>query len=197
MGGALIAFALCRHLPWMPAPSVTVPRCHTDLPHRFVDTAPQGPRWLGRRMLADFTDARFIGSEWASGGLLAGTIISYLLNPTMAGTVGELLPQLLTAQILTAAVAVTLWHRQWAKYGWYPTFVPVVSIAPATVLAFGGTIQSVIAGAVLGALVGPPLAAAIARHLPSDFHPFIGDVVSMACATTIIVTALPVIPGFD
>jgi hypothetical protein len=192
---ALIAFALCRHLPWMPTPAVTVPRCETRSPHCFVDTTRQGPLWLARRMLADFTDAQFIGNEWASAGLLIGTVISYLLNPAIASTVGELLPQLLIAQILTAALAVTLWHRQWAKYGWYPTFVPVVSIAPATVLAFGGTIQSIIAGAALGALLGPPFAAAVARRLPADFHPFIGNVVSMALATTVIVTALSVAPG--
>jgi len=147
-------------------------------------------------MLADFTDAQFIGNEWASAGLLIGTVISYLLNPALAGNVGALLPQLLGAQILTAGISVTLWHRQWAKYGWYPTFVPVVSIAPATVLAFGGTLQSIVAGATLGAILGPPLAAAVARRLPPDFHPFIGNVVSMACASTIVVTALSVLPGF-
>jgi hypothetical protein len=74
--------------------------------------------------------------------------------------------------------------------------VPIVSIAPATVLAFGGTIQAVVAGAVLGAFFGPPLAAAVARRLPADFHPFIGNVVSMAAATTVIVTALSALPGF-
>jgi hypothetical protein len=181
----------------MPAPTVTVPRCHAALPHRFVDTAPQGIKWLARRMLADFTDAQFIGNEWASAGLLIGTVISYLLNPALAGNVGALLPQLLGAQILTAGIAVTSWHRQWAKYGWYPTFVPVVSIAPATVLAFGGTLQSIVAGATLGAIFGPPLAAAVARRLPSDFHPFIGNVVSMACASTVVVTVLSVLPGFE
>ncbi|TPG28130.1 hypothetical protein EAH80_27750 [Mycobacterium hodleri] len=193
---ALIAFALCRHLPWMPAARVVVPRCTAGSAHHFVDTARQGPRWLARRMLADFTDAQFIGNEWASAGLLAGTIISYLLNPAMEGDVGNLLPRLLIAQVLTAGLAVTLWHRQWATYGWYPTFVPVVSIAPATVLAFGGTAQAIIAGAVLGALIGPPFAAAVARRLPKDFHPFIGNVVSMAIATAIIVTTLSVTPGF-
>jgi uncharacterized membrane protein YfcA len=51
------------------------------------------------------------------------------------------------------------------------SFVPVVSIAPATVLTFGGSLQSIVAGAVLGALIGPPLAAAVARRLPADFQP--------------------------
>ena len=180
----------------MPAPTVSVPRCTAGSPHHLVDTARQGPRWLSRRMVADFTDAQFIGNEWASAGLLAGTVISYLLNPAMAGNVGTLLPALLIAQVLTAALAVALWHRQWATYGWYPTFVPVVSIAPATVLAFGGTVHAVVAGSVLGALTGPPLAAAVARRLPPDFHPFIGNVVSMAAATATIVTGLSVMPGF-
>jgi hypothetical protein len=193
---ALIAFALCRRLPWMQTPTVAVPRCHTGAPHCFVDTARQGPRWVVRRILADFTEAQFIGNEWSSAGLLVGTLASYLLNPAMTSSAGEMLPRLLIAQVLTAGLAVTLWHRQWAKYGWYPTFVPVVSVAPATVLALGGTVQAIIAGATLGALAAPPVAAAIARRLPSDFHPFIGNVVSMAVMTAVIVTALSAIPGF-
>ncbi len=193
---ALMAFALCRHLPWMRVPTVVVPRCCAGSPHHFVDAGRQGPLWLSRRILADFTDAQFIGNEWASAGLLAGTVISYLLNPAMAGNVGDLLPEMLISQVLTAALSVALWHRQWAIYGWYPTFVPVVSIAPATVLAFGGSVQAIVTGAVLGALIGPPFAAAVARRLPSDFHPFIGNVVSMAASTAAIVTALSVMPGF-
>jgi hypothetical protein len=194
---ALIAFALCRRMPWMLAPTVTVPRCDAGSPHCFVDTARQGPRWVARRMLADFTEAQFIGNEWSSGGLLVGTLASYLLNPAIASSAGDLLPRLLIAQLLGAGLAVTLWHRQWAKYGWYPTFVPVVSVAPATVVAFGGTVQAIIAGAVLGALASPPVAAAIARRLPSDVHPFVGNVVSMAATTAAIVTALSVLPGFS
>ncbi|BBX06895.1 hypothetical protein MAIC_16980 [Mycolicibacterium aichiense] len=193
---ALMTFALCRHLPWMRVPTVVVPRCSAGSPHHFVDTTRQGPLWLSRRVLADFTDAQFIGNEWASAGLLAGTVISYLLNPAMASNVGVLLPELLTSQALTAAVAVALWHRQWATYGWYPTFVPVVSIAPATVLASHGSVQAIVVGAVLGAVIGPPFAAAVARRLPPDFHPFIGNVVSMAVSTTMIVTTLSAIPGF-
>jgi hypothetical protein len=148
-------------------------------------------------MLADFTEAQFIGNEWSSGGLLVGTLASYLLNPAMASSAGDMLPRLLIAQALGAGLAVTLWHRQWAKYGWYPTFVPVVSVAPATVVAFDGTVQAIIAGAVLGVLASPPVAAAIARRLPSDVHPFVGNVVSMAATTAAIVTALSVLPGFS
>jgi uncharacterized membrane protein len=70
--------------------------------------------------------------------------------------------QLIIAQFLTAFVAVFLWRRQWAKKGFFPTFVPVVSVAPAAVLALNGSILSIVGGALLGAIVAPPLAAAIA-----------------------------------
>jgi hypothetical protein len=193
---ALISLVVCRHLPWIPAPTVTVPRCDTESPHCFLDSARQGPGWVARRMLADFTEAQFIGNEWSSAGLLVGTLVSYLLNPAMASSAGDMLPRILIAQVLTAGLAVTLWHRQWYKYGWYPTFVPVVSVAPATVLAFGGTVGAIVAGAVLGALTAPPVAAAVARRLPPDFHPFIGNVMSMTVMTAAIVTALSRLPGF-
>ncbi|MCW2903069.1 MAG: putative rane protein [Streptosporangiaceae bacterium] len=192
--GALIAFALCRVLPWMPAP-LTVATPETDTPDAKAPVR-QGPAWVARRVLADFTEAQFYGNEWASAGLIGGTLLTYLLNPMLPAGGSGLLPQVLTAQVLTAAIGVVLWRRQWAGAGWYPTFVPVVSVAPATVLAFNGTIQAVVAGAVLGALAGPPLAAAVARRLPAHFHPFIGNVVSMTVCTAVIVPALSVLPGF-
>lgn len=194
---ALIGFALCRRLPWMPAPRGTVPRCHAEFPHGLTGAAAQGSTWVARRMVADFTEAQFIGNEWAGAGLLAGTVGSYLVDPATASGAGNLLPRLLIAQVLSAGVAVAVWRRQWAKYGWYPTFVPVVSVAPATVLAFGGTVQAVVAGAALGALTAPPLAAAIARRLPRDFHPFVGNVVSMSVLTAVIPTGLSILPGFS
>jgi hypothetical protein len=193
---ALLAFALCRLLPWMGDPTVSVPRCHPHKPHDFVETSRQGPQWLLRRMLADFTDAQFIGSEWAGAGLLMGTLASYLIDPALASTAGELLPRLMIAQVLTSATAIYLWRGRWAIYGWYPTFVPVVSVAPAAVVVFNGSVVAIILGAILGALIGPPLAAAIARRLPLDFHPFIGNVVSMSITTTIVVMALRVAPKF-
>ncbi|MDT5181417.1 MAG: hypothetical protein QOJ95_5615 [Mycobacterium sp.] len=116
-------------------------------------------------------------------------MISDLLKHAIAGNDGNLLLELLTSQVSTAAVAVAPWHRQWATYGCYPTFVPVVSITPATVL--GASVRRCV-----GALLGAPLAAAVARRLPPDFHPFIGNVVSMAASTATIVTALSVMPGF-
>lgn len=193
---ALLAFLICRHLPWIPPPCVWVPRCHVGLSHCFTDTTRQGALWVVRRMFADFTEAQFIGSEWASAGLLVGTVGSYLFDPVTASGSGHLLPRVMIGQILSAAIATTVWQHQWVKYGWYPTFIPVVSITPAAILAFGGSAQSILAGAVLGAFVGPPVAACISRRLPSDFHPFIGNAMSMTVTTTAIVGGLSVLPGF-
>ena len=66
---------------------------------------------------------------------------------------------------------------------------------PATVLAFGGRSQPSSWGALVGALIAPPVAAAISRRLPASFHPFIGNVASMSVCTAVIVPVLGSIPG--
>jgi hypothetical protein len=189
--GALIAFPLCRALPWIGPP---LPKPDDPEPaHR-----PTSERaWAPRRMLADFTEAPFYGNEWASAGLLLGTVAAYLLNPALPMYGSGLLPETLAAQVLAAAVSVGLWRRAWATVRWYPTFVPIVSVAPATVLAFGGTVQSIVAGALLGALAGPPVAAALSRRLPVWIHPFVGNVMSMTICTAVIVSVLRLVPGFE
>jgi MFS transporter, ENTS family, enterobactin (siderophore) exporter len=191
--GALIAFSICRHLPWLPTPLHLRRRPE---PQRPTVAEKRGPTWLLRRGLADFSEAQFFGSEWASFGLILGVVVAYLLNPALPAYGSGLLPQILAAQAVTAIIAVVLWRSQWARRPFYPTFVPVVSVAPACVLAYGGTAASVIAGAVLGAVFSPPLASAISSRLPTDFHPFIGNVAAMAIATSLIVPPLQLLPGF-
>ncbi|CAL9661255.1 hypothetical protein [Streptomyces sp. enrichment culture] len=185
--GALAAFIICRHLPWMPQPLVA---------RSAVGSGRTGPVWIVRRILADFTEAQFYGNEIASLGLIAGTALTYVLNPFASVYGTGLLPAVLIAQVMTAAIGVVFYRRRWAAVGWYPTFVPVVSVAPAVVLTYGPSVQAVVVGAVLGALVAPPTAAAISRHLPEDFHPFIGNVLSMTICTLAIVISLGFIPGF-
>ncbi|SCK40140.1 hypothetical protein [Streptomyces sp. WMMB 322] len=206
---ALIGFAVCRVLPWMPRPlAAEEPRPEREpeepRPEREKDSpAPaaehagerQGPVWVARRVLADFSEAQFYGNEWASVGLLLGTLFAFLLNP-MLPAAGGLWPQVLASQVLTGAVAVVLWRSGWSKAGWYPSFVPVVSVAPATVLAYGGSVQSVVVGAVFGAVAAPPLAAAIGNRMPAHFHPFIGNVVSMTVCCATFVPLLALLPGF-
>jgi hypothetical protein len=192
--GALLAFLVCRHLPWMPRP---LPAARTGEPPAAVPGRDEfGAGWVVRRVLADFTEAQFYGNELASAGLIGATLAAYLLNPLTPVYGSTLLPALLTAQVLAGTLGVLLYHRRWVAAGWYPTFVPVVSLAPAVVLTYGGTVQAVVAGAVGGAVAGPPLAALISRRLPADFHPFIGNVASMAVCTLVGVPLLGLLPGF-
>ena len=87
-------------------------------------------------------------------------------------------------------LGVIIWRSQWQKLGWYPTYVPLVSVVPAAVLTYGASATVMIASAVLGALVAPPLANAIARRLPQYMHPYIGNVLSMAISTLLIVPVI-------
>ncbi|MGV0705878.1 hypothetical protein ABQF44_23820 [Mycolicibacterium porcinum] len=187
---AVVAFTICRHLHWLPRPVRLIKEPQTRFPERH------GAIWVLRRSLADFSEAQFFGSEWASAGLIVGAIIAYLLNPIAPAYGSGLLPQILAAQALTAIVAVTVWRRRWNQRPFYPTFVPIVSVAPACVLTYGGTSASILGGSILGAIIGPPLAAGISARLPAHFHPFTGYVAAIAIATSLIIPALQLLPGF-
>ncbi|WP_447095638.1 hypothetical protein [Pseudomonas sp. CF10PS3] len=180
--GSVIAFSLCRRVP-------SLVRSNYIAPTRPSPAPPQsyGVIWSLRRVLADFSEAPFFGNELASLGLLAGVLLAYALNP-MSPTYGSgLLLHLLGAQALTSALGVVIWRRQWIKRGWYPTYVPLVSVVPAAVLTHGGSWMVIGSSAMLGALIAPPLACAIASKLPAHFHPYIGNVMSMALSTLMIV----------
>lgn len=181
------AFLLCRYLPSLvksdpsKKPSASVPA------PAITKTPDYGVVWSLRRVLADFSEAPFFGNEWASLGLIAGALLAYTLNPTSPVYGTGLLPQLIAAQALTSALGVVIWRRQWILRGWYPTYVPLVSVVPAAVLTYGGSWQVIASSALLGALIAPPLACAIAKRLPADMHGFIGNVLAMAISTLLII----------
>lgn len=200
--GGIIVLEVCRQLPWMrlPEPQAADVGPTEDAP----ETAPAPPEesltagrgWFPRRVLADFSEAQFFGNELASAGLILGTLLTWLLNPLNPAYGSGLLPGILLSQVLAAAVGILLYQRQWEIHGWYPTFVPVVSVAPAAVLAFGGTMQSIVCGAVLGAVAGPPLAQLVIRNLPGHWQPVIANTFSMMLITVVIVPMLAFMPGF-
>jgi hypothetical protein len=181
------AFLLCRYLPSLvksdppkkPPSPVPVPA--------ITKTPDYGVVWSLRRVLADFSEAPFFGNEWASLGLIAGALMAYTLNPESPVYGTGLLPQLIAAQALTSALGVVIWRQQWILRGWYPTYVPLVSVVPAAVLTYGGSWQVIASSALLGALIAPPLACAIAKRLPADMHGFIGNVLAMALSTLLII----------
>ncbi|KTC51015.1 hypothetical protein AO262_32150 [Pseudomonas fluorescens ABAC62] len=182
--GSVIAFTLCRRVPGLvKSDYVPVP---TPTP---VSTGPASYGWVWgcRRVLADFSEAPFLGNELASAGLLIGVLAAYFLNPLSPAYGSGLLLHLIGAQVLASALGVLLWRSQWIKRGWYPTYVPLVSVVPAAVLTHGGSWAVIASSAALGALIAPPLACAIAARLPPHFHPYIGNVLSMALSTLAIV----------
>lgn len=182
---SVVAFLLCRYLPSL----VKSGQSRKPLePPPAVGKAPDyGVVWSLRRVLADFSEAPFFGNEWASLGLIVGALLAFTLNPMSPAYGSGLLPQLIGAQALTSAIGVVIWRRQWIRRGWYPTYVPLVSVVPAAVLTYGGTWPVIVSSALLGALIAPPLACALAKRLPPDMHGFIGNVLSMAMSTVLII----------
>jgi len=180
--GSIVAFVLCR-------------LCPVLVQSDYVAAAKPAPAkpptygfiWSVRRVLADFSEAPFFGNEWASLGLLAGVLLAYALNPVSPAYGSGLVLHLIGAQALTSALGVVIWRREWIKRGWYPTYVPLVSVVPTAVLTYGGSWAVMGSSALLGALIAPPLACAIAGRMPAHFHPYIGNVISMALSTLMVV----------
>ncbi|WP_323164287.1 hypothetical protein [Pseudomonas atacamensis] len=184
------AFVLCRYVPSLVRPAQLEPAAE-EVSVTVSGKAPDyGVVWSMRRVLADFSEAPFFGNEWASLGLIVGALLAFTLNPMSPVYGTGLLPQLLAGQALTSALGVVIWRRQWMERGWYPTYVPLVSVVPAAILTFGGAWQVIISSALLGALIAPPVACALAQRLPGFMHGFIGNVLSMALSTLLI---LPIV----
>lgn len=189
--GAAITFLLCRALPWMTR--------HTPQPESQEQVLPVVRRrptllsdttWMVRRILTDFTETQFYANEWASLGLIAGAVLTTALNPSFASYGTGLLPRILVAQALTSAIGIIVWRHLYRGDGWAPTYVSVVSVAPASVLTYGNSVAALILGAVGGALLCPVVARTVSKALPADFHPFIGNTVAMAVVTALIVPAV-------
>lgn len=179
---SLLAFMLCKRFPSWVRPS------HKPAAFEPVAAPPDhGVVWTLRRVLADFSEAPFFGNELASLGLLLGVFLAYVLAPAAPAYGSLLVLQIVAGQALSSLVGVVFWRRQWQVRGWYPTYIPIVSIVPTAVLTHGGNWQVIVASAVLGALLAPPLAVAITQRLPAYMHCYIGNVVSMAISTLAIV----------
>ncbi|QJC77720.1 hypothetical protein [Pseudomonas umsongensis] len=189
---SVVAFLLCRYRPGlMKSEQSVIPPAKSPAP---VTKAPDyGVVWSLRRVLADFSEAPFFGNELASLGLLLGVLLAYAMNPISPAYGSGLLLHIIAAQALTSAIGVLVWRRQWRLRGWYPTYVPLVSVVPAAILTHGGSGLVIGSSALLGALIAPPLACAIAKRLPADMHTYIGNVLSMAISTLLIVPLIGVL----
>jgi hypothetical protein len=192
--GGILVFELChRALPWMRRPA----RAEEAADERPRSAAIDRPGWLARRTLADFSEPQFFGNELASAGLIAGVTLSWVVDSGEAAYGSGLLPDILVSQIMASSIGIALFHGRWRALGWYPTFVPVVSVAPAVVLTYGGGVDAILGGALLGAAIGPPIGQFLIARSPAHWHVYVGATASMALSTAIVVGALSVLPGFD
>ena len=182
---SVLAFMLCRRFAGLVR---STPPVDAPPPAPVVERATphHGVGWTLRRVLADFSEAPFFGNELASLGLLLGVLAAYLLSPAGPAYGSQLVLEMVGGQALASLIGVLLWRRQWIQRGWYPTYIPIVSVVPAAVLTLGGTWEVVVLSAGLGAVMAPPLAVAISQRLPSHLHGYIGNVLSMAACTLMI-----------
>lgn len=196
MGGMALAsglgLMLCQYLPWLPD---TTQRLHKDAGKYSPVQPDYGIFWTLRRVLADFSEALFLGNELASLGLLLGVLVAFALSPASPAYGSYLVLELISGQALASLIGVLLWRRQWIRQGWYPTYVPLVSVVPAALFTFGGQWQVVVLSAGLGALGAPPLAVAIKLQLPNCMHVFVGNVLAMVLATLVIVPVVGLLTG--
>ncbi|SEJ82321.1 hypothetical protein SAMN04487917_11619 [Arthrobacter sp. yr096] len=192
--GSAVAFVIARRLPWLvlrearPSPQRDRPSSGA---HRNVAS---DAAWAACRVLKDFTETHFFANELAGLCVILAVGVAFVLNPEVPSYGSRLLPHILFAQALTSGIGVVLWRRWYSGGGWAATYASVVSVAPAAVLAYGGSWSGMIGGAVLGAVLAPPIARAVSARLPAGFHPVIGNTAAMAGATALALPLLGLLP---
>jgi hypothetical protein len=199
--GSVVSFLIARRLPWLvlriiertstePEPSTQRRRPPSSAGRNVLSDA----AWAARRVLKDFTETHFFANELAGACMILAVGVAFVLNPELPSYGSKLLPHILFAQALTSGIGVVLWRCWYSGGGWAATYASVVSVAPAAVLAYGGSWTGMIGGAVLGALLAPPIARALSARLPAGFHPVIGNTAAMASATAVALPVLGLLP---
>lgn len=187
--GSVLAFLIARRLPWLVVRQPDL-RAEPSQPPSGFNQVRRDAYWAARRVLSDFTETQFFANELASTGVILGVALAFVLNPGLPSYGSNLVPHILLAQALTSAIGVVLWRSWYREDGWAATYASVVSVAPAAVLAYGGSWQSVVGGALLGAVLAPPIARVISARLPEGLHPVIGNTAAMAISTAITLPIL-------
>lgn len=203
--GGIMVFEVCNALPWMK--KVPYPERRPGAPvmptPKSIDSARNS--FFVRRMLADYSEPMFVGNEIAGGLLVAGSLLSWVLNPMHPYYGTGWFPALILCQIITGAVALYVYWPAFVdgEGGGVPTFVPVVSVAPAMVLSFGPSLFVIIFSAIMGALISPPIAIMVNRKIPAHWGGMTGTTFSMAfCSLAVgllikyVILAFPFLTAF-
>lgn len=191
----IIIGQILKSLPWIQKkPIIKVGSNEIEISLKEKHTHMIKPSWFVRRVFADFSEAPFYGNEIAGLFIVIGICLEWLLN-SGTGIHGNLLiPAIVLSQFIGSAVGILLYFSKYLEYGWYATYVPLVSVGPACVLIFGGTIQVAVTAGVLGGILGGPIAEYISNKLPDHIHGTVGNVTSMAISTIVVVSIIEVLP---
>lgn len=186
ISGVIICY-IVKILPFVK--KVPVKDHREGLPAKTEDVYSAG--WAVRRALAEFSEPHFYGNEIASVFLLIGLAIDCLLSGEMvAYGGGSIIGAVLLSQFVGAGVGIFFYASKFENGGWYATYVPVVSVGPACVLMFGGTIPVALISGILGGIMGAPVADFFAGKLPDGVHGTNANVTSMALCTIIVAIVL-------
>jgi hypothetical protein len=193
----IIVLEVCRALPWMKkTPMKPIISDAPQLSKEEQIKQMSNPTWFIRRVLADFTEAQFYGNEIAGAFVIIGASLDWILNMKHGAYASGVVPAIILSQFIGSAVGVLLYFKKYVEGGWYATFVPVVSVGPACVLMFGGTIPVALFAGVLGGIIGAPFADYLVKKLPDGLHPTIGNVTSMGVCTIIVSVVMKALPWF-
>ena len=157
----------------------------SDEPAPLPPTVSDRPFWLVRRAFADFTEIYFYGSEIAGVCLIAGMLLSWVLNPAHTGYGGPYFTSaILAAQLMGSSLAIFLYFGCWQKYGWYNTFTAALAQG-AMVLTFGTDLKVLLLSAALSATIVPVCAFKASGLVPKRFHSVLGGTCGMGIGIAI------------
>lgn len=189
--GGIIAFELCRVLPWMhlenESKGVTPSRAiKGEMPLGEYKKA-HPTKFFFRRFLCDLSEPMYMGSEWPAVFLIVGSFLSWALNPDQPFYGNGMFPELILCQIISTGLGLYVFWDQWMEKDSYGTFVAAVSAAPACIQIFGGSLPVVIIGAVLSGLFCPPFADLANRHIPKHWHAMFGNTFAMFVVSFVVI----------
>ena len=168
------------------AAAAAAPKSASDEPAPLPPTVSDKPFWLVRRSLADFTEIYFYGNEIAGVCLIAGMLLSWVLNPAHTGYGGPYFTSaILAAQFMGSSLAIFLYFGCWQKYGFYNTFTASLAQG-AMVLTFGTDLKVLLIGAVLNAVIVPFCAFKASSLVPKRFHSVVGGTCGMGIGIGIV-----------
>lgn len=153
-------------------------------------------KFIISKTLTSFTDCLFYGNEWPTIFLIIGAMIDWMINCEHGLLGAKVFPAILFAQLISGAIGAYLYGYKYIEKGWYPTYVPVVSICPFSILVFGPTLPVIIFSAIIGGIIGAPFAELLGKSFPEHIHGVVPNVLAMAVTTISVIAIMQGLPWF-